>query len=157
MNQTTPVLLTVTLLPAVAAVAGCGEKEEPAVARPPQPTPSQQAGCSGRTSERRFTEAALLQGGRLIRIGYADSSSRRPCSLRVRHDRSVLRVTLTVANPRVQTSDLLPQCAEGRLSQAVPPDAMIVTEARGESKPVDPLPPGESGRDCVRVPVDEPG
>ena len=121
MNPTVPLLLTVTAVLVAAALPGCGEKEEPALADAGGPsggTPSTRE-CEGRTQEHAFDRARLVNGGRVLRVAYTESSSYPPCELRVRYLRGSLRVTPRVAYPRAGFDDLRYWCAEGRLPAAV--------------------------------------
>jgi hypothetical protein len=161
MNPTVPVLLTVTAVLVAAALPGCGEKEEPALADAggsSGATPSTRE-CEGRTQEHAFDRARLVNGGRVLRVAYTESSSYPPCELRVRYLRGSLRVTPRVAYPRAGFDDLRYWCAEGRLRAAVPAGPEIVSDpverhpARGfDARPLQRA--LRTGRDCVRVPVE---
>jgi hypothetical protein len=164
MSSTAPVLLTVTSVLLAAALYGCGEKEEPAVADPDGatgPTPSTRE-CAGETREHAFDRARLVNGGRVLRVAYTESSGFAPCELGVRYLRGSLRVTLRVSDPRAAVDDLRYWCAEGRLPAAVPTRAEIVSDpverhpargfdARALRRAL------RTGRDCVRVPAEELG
>jgi hypothetical protein len=161
MNRATRVLLALTSLLAAGAVAGCGEKEEPALAGTDGAAaraPSGQA-CTGEARDHAFDRARLLDGGRILRVAYVDSGSLPPCELRVRNLARRVRVTVRVPDPRAQTDDLHYWCAEGRLPEPVPKDARIISDPEARPRPrafdarhLDRI--LRTGRRCIRVPVE---
>jgi hypothetical protein len=164
MNRATRVLLALTSLLAAGAVAGCGEKEEPALAGTDGAAaraPSGQA-CTGEARDHAFDRARLLDGGRILRVAYVDSGSLPPCELRVRNLARRVRVTVRVPDPRAQTDDLHYWCAEGRLPEAAAEGVRLVSdpEARqrirgSEAQQLNRI--LRTGRSCIRVPVEELG
>jgi hypothetical protein len=164
MNGATRVLLAVTSLLAAGALAGCGEKEEPALAgtdgaaaKVPSSHP-----CTREVRDHAFDRARLSDGGRVLRVAYVDSGSLPPCELRVRYLARRLRVTVRVPDPRAQTDDLHYWCGEGRLPEPGPKDARIVSDPDARPRPrafdarhLDRI--LRTGRRCIRVPVEELG
>jgi hypothetical protein len=164
MNPAARVLLTVTSILATAALAGCGEKEEPAIARPSgsngDTSPSRE--CQAGTKDHAFDRARLVNGGRVLRVAYVDSGSLQPCTLGVRYGAGSIRVTVRVPDPRAQTNDLHYWCAEGRLPEAAAEGVRLVSdpEARqrirgSEAQQLNRI--LRTGRSCIRVPVEELG